>query len=124
LLKGLHFLTQTLLPLLADGGAIVNTTNNSALLSRLEPGYSAYASMKGGLIVLTRWRRSSAQVSRILGHARATITLDVYTHLFEEARHAEEIRAQMAQSAFAQLLAADNPRAAGTQLVALPGSAA
>jgi NAD(P)-dependent dehydrogenase (short-subunit alcohol dehydrogenase family) len=60
LLKGLYFLTQTLLPLLADGGAIVNTTNNSALLSRLEPGYSAYASMKGGLIVLTRWRRSSA----------------------------------------------------------------
>ena len=69
-------------------------------------------------------RLDPAQVSRILGHARATITLDVYTHLFEEARHAEEIRAQMAQSAFAQLLAADNPRAAGTQLVALPGSAA
>jgi len=41
LLKGLYFLTQTLLPLLADGGAIVNTTSNSALLSRLEPGYSA-----------------------------------------------------------------------------------
>jgi hypothetical protein len=60
LLKGLYFLTQTLLPLLADGGAVVNTTNNSTLLSRLEPGYSAYASMKGGLIVLTRWRRSSA----------------------------------------------------------------
>lgn len=55
LLKGPYFLTQTLLPLLADGGAIVNTTSSSALVSGLEPGYSAYASMKGGLIVLTRY---------------------------------------------------------------------
>jgi NAD(P)-dependent dehydrogenase (short-subunit alcohol dehydrogenase family) len=54
-LKGPYFLTQTLLPLLADGGAIVNTTSNSALFSGLEPGYSAYASMKGGLTVLTRY---------------------------------------------------------------------
>ena len=49
LLKGPFFLTQALLPLLADGGAIVNTTSNSALASGVEPGYSAYASMKGGL---------------------------------------------------------------------------
>ena len=55
LLKGPYFLTQTLLPLLADGGAIVNTTSNSALLSGLEPGYSAYATMKGGLAVLSRY---------------------------------------------------------------------
>jgi NAD(P)-dependent dehydrogenase (short-subunit alcohol dehydrogenase family) len=55
LLKGPYFLTQTLLPLLADGGAIVNTTSNSALSSGLTPGYSAYASMKGGLTVLTRY---------------------------------------------------------------------
>jgi len=55
LLKGPYFLTQTLLPLLADGGAIVNVTSNSALVSGLEPGYSAYASMKGGLVVLTRY---------------------------------------------------------------------
>jgi NAD(P)-dependent dehydrogenase (short-subunit alcohol dehydrogenase family) len=54
-LKGPYFLTQTLLPLLADGGAIVNTTSNSALVSGLEPGYSAYGSMKGGLTVLTRY---------------------------------------------------------------------
>jgi NAD(P)-dependent dehydrogenase (short-subunit alcohol dehydrogenase family) len=54
-LKGPYFLTQTLLPLLADGGAIVNTTSNSALPSGLEPGYSAYASMKGGLTVLSRY---------------------------------------------------------------------
>ncbi|MDG4760170.1 SDR family oxidoreductase [Micromonospora sp. WMMD710] len=55
LLKGPFFLTQALLPLLADGGAIVNTSSNSALAAGLEPGYSAYASMKGGLMVLTRY---------------------------------------------------------------------
>jgi NAD(P)-dependent dehydrogenase (short-subunit alcohol dehydrogenase family) len=53
-LKGPYFLTQTLLPLLADGGAIVNVTSNSALTS-IEPGYSAYATMKGGLAVLSRY---------------------------------------------------------------------
>jgi NAD(P)-dependent dehydrogenase (short-subunit alcohol dehydrogenase family) len=55
ILKGPYFLTQSLLPLLADGGAIVNTTSSSALASGLEAGYSAYASMKGGLAVLTRY---------------------------------------------------------------------
>jgi NAD(P)-dependent dehydrogenase (short-subunit alcohol dehydrogenase family) len=53
ILKGPYFLTQKLLPLMADGGAIVNTTSNSAL--RPEAGYSAYAVMKGGLTVLTRY---------------------------------------------------------------------
>jgi NAD(P)-dependent dehydrogenase (short-subunit alcohol dehydrogenase family) len=55
LLKGPYFLTQTLLPLLADGGAIVNVTSNSAQESGLTPGYSAYGTMKGGLAVLTRY---------------------------------------------------------------------
>ncbi|PZG06430.1 short-chain dehydrogenase [Micromonospora craterilacus] len=53
--KGPYFLTQTLLPLLADGGAIVNVASNSALTSGVESGYSAYASAKGALIVLTRY---------------------------------------------------------------------
>jgi integrase len=48
-----------------------------------------------------------AQVSRILGHASITITLDVYTHLFDDARHAWEIRRQMAASEFASLLEPD-----------------
>jgi integrase len=45
-----------------------------------------------------------AHVSRILGHARITITLDTYTHLFEDARHAHNIRTRMAASSFARLL--------------------
>jgi NAD(P)-dependent dehydrogenase (short-subunit alcohol dehydrogenase family) len=54
LLHGPYFLTQRLLPMIADGGAIVNTASSSALPTSLTPGYSAYATMKGGLIVFTR----------------------------------------------------------------------
>jgi integrase len=69
-------------------------------------------------------RLDPAQVSRILGHARVTITLDVYTHLFDEARHADEIRNQMARSAFARLLAATSSASDEARLVALPGGRA
>lgn len=55
ILRGPYFLTQRLLPLIADGGAIVNTTSNSAIPTGLTEGYSAYATMKGGLIVLSRY---------------------------------------------------------------------
>jgi integrase len=56
-----------------------------------------------------------AQVSRILGHARITITLDAYTHLFDDARHAQEIRQRMAASQFAGLL--DRHRGLGAAAV-------
>jgi integrase len=49
-------------------------------------------------------RLDIAQVSRILGHARITTTLDIYTHMFDEARHTLDVRAQMADSVFADLL--------------------
>jgi len=55
LLKGPYFLTQQLLDLIPDGGAIINTTSNSAMVSGRQKGYSAYASMKGGLITLTQY---------------------------------------------------------------------
>ena len=64
LLKGPYFLTQALLPLLADGGAVVNTSSNSALPHVTEPGYSAYATMKGGLIVLTRYLAKELSAAR------------------------------------------------------------
>lgn len=55
-LKGPYFLTQLLLPLIADHGSIVFTTSTSALDSaRPAPGYSVYASVKGAQIVLTRY---------------------------------------------------------------------
>lgn len=55
LLKGPLFLTQALAPMLADGGAIVNTTSTSTHATGTTPGYSVYAAMKGGLVVLTRY---------------------------------------------------------------------
>ncbi|MFK3666587.1 SDR family NAD(P)-dependent oxidoreductase [Ochrobactrum teleogrylli] len=52
-LKGVFFLTQSLLPLIEDGGKILNVSTG---LTRFAlPGYSAYATMKGGIEVLTRY---------------------------------------------------------------------
>jgi NAD(P)-dependent dehydrogenase (short-subunit alcohol dehydrogenase family) len=52
-LKGTFFLTQALLPLIEDGGRIVNTSSGLARFTF--PGYAAYAAMKGGIEVLTRY---------------------------------------------------------------------
>jgi NAD(P)-dependent dehydrogenase (short-subunit alcohol dehydrogenase family) len=51
--KGVFFLTQKLLPVMADGGRIVNVS--SGLTRFALPGYSAYASMKGAVEVMTRY---------------------------------------------------------------------
>jgi len=52
-LKGTFFLTQKALPLMADGGGIVNISSGLARFSF--PGYSAYAAMKGGIETLTKY---------------------------------------------------------------------
>lgn len=52
-LKSVFFLTQKLLPLLNNGGRIVNISSGLARFAL--PGYSAYAAMKGGIEVLTRY---------------------------------------------------------------------
>jgi NAD(P)-dependent dehydrogenase (short-subunit alcohol dehydrogenase family) len=51
--KGVFFLTQKLLPLINDGGRIVNISSGLARFAI--PGSSAYASMKGAVEVLTRY---------------------------------------------------------------------
>lgn len=53
-LKAPYFLTQRLLPLLADGGRILNLS--TALTRAVVPGGSAYATVKGALEVLTRYQ--------------------------------------------------------------------
>lgn len=53
-LKGPFFLTQALLPLLADGGAILNLSSGLARFAL--PGYAAYAAMKGAVEVLSRYQ--------------------------------------------------------------------
>jgi NAD(P)-dependent dehydrogenase (short-subunit alcohol dehydrogenase family) len=51
--KGVFFLTQKLLPLINNGGRIVNIS--SGLTRMTFPGSSAYASMKGAVEVLSRY---------------------------------------------------------------------
>lgn len=53
-LKGVFFLTQKLLPVIADGGRIVNLSSGLARFAL--PGYAAYAAMKGAIEVLTRYQ--------------------------------------------------------------------
>lgn len=52
-LKSTFFVTQKLLPLINDGGRIINISSGLARFTL--PGYSAYAAMKGGMEVLTRY---------------------------------------------------------------------
>lgn len=51
--KGVFFLTQKTLPLINDGGRVINISTGLARFSN--PGYSAYASMKGAIETLTRY---------------------------------------------------------------------
>ena len=51
--RGPVFLTKSLLSLIEDGGAIVNTTSSSK--SQSFPGYSVYGSLKAALSVWTRY---------------------------------------------------------------------
>jgi NAD(P)-dependent dehydrogenase (short-subunit alcohol dehydrogenase family) len=51
--KGVYLLTQKLLPLIADGGRIINISSGLARVSM--PGSSAYGAMKGAVEVLTRY---------------------------------------------------------------------
>jgi integrase len=44
------------------------------------------------------------QVSRILGHARSSTTLNIYAHMFDHARHATSLRRAIAASTFVSLL--------------------
>jgi NAD(P)-dependent dehydrogenase (short-subunit alcohol dehydrogenase family) len=52
-LKGTFFLTQKLLPHMADGGRIINISSGLARFAL--PGYAAYGAMKGAVEVLTRY---------------------------------------------------------------------
>ena len=66
-LKGPFFLTQTLLPLIADGGRILNVSSGLARFSL--PGYAAYATMKGGVEVLSRY------IAKELGERHITVNV-------------------------------------------------
>lgn len=63
--KGVFFLTQALLPLLADGGRIVNFS--SGLTRATFPGFSAYSAAKGAVEVL------SVYLAKELGNRGVTV---------------------------------------------------
>lgn len=61
--KGVFFLTQKLLPLINDGGRIVNMS--SGLTRIVMPGSAPYASMKGAVEVLTKYMAKELGPRRI-----------------------------------------------------------
>lgn len=67
--KGVYFLTQRLLPLINDGGRIVNISSGLARFSY--PGYAAYASMKGAIETLTRYMAKELGARKIAVNAIA-----------------------------------------------------
>ena len=65
--KGVFFLTQKLLPLLKDGGRIINISSGLARFAL--PGYTAYGTMKGAIEVLTRY------MAKELGHRQIAVNV-------------------------------------------------
>lgn len=61
--KSTFFLSQKLVPLMKDGGRIINISSGLARFSN--PGYSAYGSMKGGVDTLTRYMAKELAPRRI-----------------------------------------------------------
>lgn len=62
-LKPAFLLTQMVVPLIRDGGAVVNISTGLARFSL--PGYAVYAAMKGGVEVLTRYQAKELAVRGI-----------------------------------------------------------
>lgn len=74
-LKGPFFLTQALLPMMIDGGAIVNLT--SATTRVATAGVAPYAAFKGGLEVLTRYMAKEFGERRIRANAVSPIRTEL-----------------------------------------------
>jgi len=68
-LRGPIFLTQKLLPLIEDGGRILNVS--SGFVRFTLPGYSLYAAMKGAIEVMTRFMAVELGARRIRVNAIA-----------------------------------------------------
>lgn len=67
--KGVFFLTQALLPLMADGGRIVNFSSGLTRVSY--PGFSAYSAAKGAVEILTLYMAKELGARGITANAIA-----------------------------------------------------
>jgi NAD(P)-dependent dehydrogenase (short-subunit alcohol dehydrogenase family) len=81
--KGVYFLTQRALPIMHDGGAIVNISSGLTRFSL--PGQSAYAAMKGAVEVFTRYIAKELAPRRIRANlvAPGAIETDFTRSAFE-----------------------------------------
>jgi len=92
-LKGVYFLTQKALPLLNDNGRIVNLSTGLARFAT--PGYAAYASMKGGVEVFTRYLAKEVGSRGITanvvapGIIQTDFTKSVFEHAPQAIKHIE-----------------------------------
>lgn len=73
-LKGPYFLTQKLMPIISDGGRIVNLSTG---LSRFAfPGYAAYASAKGAVEIFTKYLAKEVGARKITANVVAPGAID------------------------------------------------
>jgi NAD(P)-dependent dehydrogenase (short-subunit alcohol dehydrogenase family) len=105
-LKGPFFLTQALLPLMADGGAIINMT--SATTRVATPGAAPYAAFKGGLEVLTRYMAKEFGSRGIRANAVSpgAIRTDMTSAAFDQSPEFEQMLA--GQTALGKIGEADD----------------
>lgn len=109
-IKGPFFLTQKLLPLLVDGGHVVNVSSASTRV--ITPGYSAYGASKAALTVVTRyWAK---ELARRQIRVNSVSPGPVLTNLGDGAllRHPEYLDPLAAQTALGRVAQPDDVGAA------------
>ncbi|WP_369055971.1 SDR family NAD(P)-dependent oxidoreductase [Kineococcus terrestris] len=94
--KGVFFLTQALLPLIADGGSVVNLS--TGLTRFVAEGNSAYAAVKGAVEVLTRYQAKElgSRGIRVNAVAPGPTATDFGGGFMRSAEFKEAIAAQVA----------------------------
>lgn len=94
--KGVFFLTQKLLPLVADGGRVINVSSGLARFTF--PGRAAYASMKGAVETFTRYLAKEVGARGITANvvAPGLIQTDFTREAFQNAQAIELIKSQTA----------------------------
>lgn len=91
--KGVYFLTQKALPLIADKGRIINLSTGLARFTT--PGYAAYAAMKGAIEIFTKYLAKEVGPRGITANviAPGIIQTDFTREVFEHAPHVVEMLA-------------------------------